>query len=128
VRITQGNKHDAMVGQSADRVHDGHLLSSSRSASGNKEACIFASKSTGGPKRTSGIPERLPLRRHIPVTSGDTEDEGIVSLQNIGSHNRVVRFGWSVHRCEDFLRESLGHLVDGGSSTSRLDARLDRLS
>ena len=47
-------------------------------------------------RRGSQSGNHLPLSRERAITSGDTEDEGIVVDQVFGSQDGIVRLGWGV--------------------------------
>ena len=109
-----------------------------------RDACIFNDGFTPHLDRIT----HLPLSREVTVTSGDTQDEGVEIGKVAGGKDGIIGLGGRIHLGQDFLREGLLNpgldqsvirevitagnkppiLVDGGRTTSGLDALLLGLS
>ena len=130
-----------MVSQRRHGSNNSTLLAATRRACRNKNArclgcqCRFEQLSKAGltvftpvgarPPLTSGrVPESLPLRREVAVTSRNAEEEGIVFLQDFCVGDWNIGFGRGVHFREDFLGKRLCNLVDIGLDTSLLETFL----
>ena len=97
-----------MMGQGAHESKSGALLSSSQTGGRDEAAGILADQGSRSPELPSGVPEVLPLGGKITVSGWDTEDEGIVFLELVGSdegNGFVLRR--CIHLAENFLGESL---------------------
>lgn len=105
--VSEGNVDDSVVGEGGHGVQGSNLLSTALGAGRDKETGVLSGESTLTPEATSGVDEGLPLAGEVSVTSGDTEEEGIVVLQFRGGNNGVVRLGDSVHLSKNLLRKSL---------------------
>jgi hypothetical protein len=64
------------------------------------------------------------LSGHVAITSGDTQDEGIVCAYDIGGNDRVRRFLWSVHLAQDLLRKGFRH--SGPNETDKKDGIMNK--
>lgn len=148
VLVPEWNIYDSVVSEGRDRVESSDLLPTALPAGRDEETGVFARESTRSPETTGGIDERFPLGREISVTGRDTEEEGVVRFQDVGSDDWVARLGSSVHLSEDLFGKGLGDsdersnisnctnnaaqddddgedlLVDVNGTTSRLNASL----
>lgn len=78
------------------------------STGGHENTRIFPPVPSRLPLMPGAVPEGLPLCWEITVTSGDTEQEGVVLLENSRVlQDFIIRFWWSVHLAENFFRKCL---------------------
>lgn len=84
VLVTQWHVEETMVAQSRHGSESGALLSTTLGTGSDEETGVFAPVGTGLPLTTGGVPEGLPLRGEVSVTSGDAEEEGVVLLESLG--------------------------------------------
>lgn len=124
VLVAQGNVGDAVVGQSAHGSKGSGLLTTTESAGGDEETGVLAEEATGSPDLARLVPEGLPLGGEVAVTSGDTEEEGIVLKELLRLGDGVVGLGRSMQQLQNVVGESLGDLEDVGLATSSLNALL----
>lgn len=103
-----------MVSKSAHGGESSALLSTTLGAGADEQAGVLAPEAAGLPLTASAVPEGPPLRGEVAVAGGDSEQEGIVLLEDGGvadlGDGGVL--GGSVHLGQDFLRESLGDAVE----------------
>lgn len=114
----------AMVSKSAHSRQRSGLLATTHGPARDEQASILAPKATSSPDSAGLVPESLPLGREVTVTSGDTEEDGIVLEEVLGLGNGVRGLGRGVHLAQDFIRKSLGNLVDSRRSTGSFNALL----
>ena len=105
VLVSQRNVYDPVVGEDAQRVIGGHLLSASGSSGRHKDTSVFTGEGTRCPKTASRVPESLPLSWGVTKSSGNAEEESVIGGQNGWGDDWVVAFGRSVHLLQDVLRE-----------------------
>jgi hypothetical protein len=78
------------------------------STGGHENTRIFPPVPSRLPLTPSAVPEGLPLCWEITVTSGDTEQEGVVLLESSRVlQDFIIRFWWSMHLAENFFRKCL---------------------
>lgn len=106
--VSERNIDDSVVSESRERVESSDLLPTTLPTGRDEETGVFAGESTGSPKTTSGIDERFPLGGEISVTGGDTEEEGIIRFQDVGSDDWVAGLRSSVHLSEDLFGKGFG--------------------
>lgn len=106
--VPQRNVYDTVVGEDAQRIEDGGLLSASRFTSRHKDPSVFTGESTGAPKSACRVPERLPLSGEVRESSGDPQEESVVGGEDVWGDERVVGFGRSMHLLQDVLWQGLG--------------------
>lgn len=107
--VTEGNVDDAVVGKGGEGVHGSALLTSTNTGGRDEDTGVLAVEASGGPDLTGAVPEGLPLCGEVAVTGGDTEEECVVLLEDVGVGEGldVGGLGRSVHLAEDLLGESL---------------------
>ena len=101
VLVSQWNVDDTVMSKGAQGVVNGRLLSTSRPTGRHEDTSVFTSESTGCPKPTSRVPERLPLGREVSKSSRNTEEESVVGGEDVWCDDWVVGFGGSVHQPQD---------------------------
>ena len=107
--ITEGDVDETMVNKGAHGGDSGRLLTTAGTTRRDEETGILAPVATSGPDGACPIPEGLPLCREVAVTSGDTEQDGVVLEKIIRLCSRVVRLGRGVHLCQNIVGEGLGN-------------------
>lgn len=123
--ISKGNVDDSVVCHGRHSGNDRALLSTTRGTGRDEDTGVFAIISTGSPLAASGIPERLPLSWEVTITGGNANEERIVALEGLGIDDwDIGGLGRSVHLGQDFLRESLGDLIEIGLDAGLLETFL----
>ena len=95
--VPKRDVYDTVVSKDTQGVKNGHLLSTSKRTGRHENASVLAGESTGCPKTTGRVPEGLPLGGVVIISSGNTEEEGVVGGEDVRSDDWVVRFGGSMH-------------------------------
>ena len=109
--VSQRDIEEAVMSESAHGSDTGRLLTTALGTSGDEKTGIFAPVATGAPDSASLVPESLPLGREVTITSGDTEEDGIVLKELVGFGNGVGGLGRSVHLGQNLIGESLGNSI-----------------
>jgi len=102
VLVSERDVDHSVVSESGHGGKAGRLLSTTHGGSRDEETGELASVGTGGPLLTSGVPEGLPLSWEVTVSGWDTEQEGIVLLEDLGVDDWDGLGLWrSVHLSKD---------------------------
>lgn len=122
--VTERDVDDAVVGESAHGGDASGLLAATDGSSADEETGVLAPERTVLPLATSLVPESLELRGVVAVTGGDTEEEGVVLLEDlrVGEDGVTSLLGRSVHLGENLLRERFLDLVNITGTSGFLDA------
>jgi hypothetical protein len=86
-----------MVSKSGQGSNGSRLLSTSLCATRDEKSCVFTPESATAPLPSSSVPEGLPLRREVSVTSWNAEEEGVIFCESFGIDDWDVRLGRGVH-------------------------------
>lgn len=122
--VSEGNIDDTVMDKGRHRVESSNFLPTTLPTGRNEKTSVFARKTTGSPETAGSVDERLPLGREVSVTGGDTEEESIVRLQNVGGDDWVGGLRSSVHLLENLFRESLGNPDESNNVSMRSIAQL----
>lgn len=122
--VAEGNVYDTVVSESAHGGERGALLSTTLGGGRDEQTSVLAPEGTSLPLATGLVPEGAPLGREVAVAGGDTEEEGIVLLEDggVGEGGDGAILGRGVHLGEDLLGEGLLDLVEVDGTAGRLDA------
>jgi len=90
VLIPQRYVDDTVVNEGTQGVLDRLFLTASLSPHRDENPGIFSGESAGSPESTGRLPEDPPLSGVVSVSSGDAEEESVVSGEDLGRDYWVV--------------------------------------
>ncbi len=105
--VSERDVDDAVVYKSRHGGNNSALLPTAWSGSRDEDTRVLAPQSSRCPQTAGGIPEILPLRWEVSVTSWDTNQESIISRENFGGDNWDVWLSRGMHLGENLLWQGL---------------------
>ena len=105
--VTQRDVKETVVSKGTHGTEAGRLLATTKGTGRDEQTGVLAQEATRCPDATGAVPEGLPLRGEVTVPSGDTEENGIVRQELVGSRDGVGGLGGSMHLSENIFWEGL---------------------